>query len=107
MDPNTAYHLLALLDLLAGWVETCERLHGYSRSQMNHLVALDLKLFQKQGNRCGRRGINIVEQDDAAPVLLKRGHHSVDDAGGVAAAPIERVNVDCELGDVAALQIGD
>src|SRR5262245_49646994 len=88
VHPHAAY-LLAMLDLLARWVETCERLDGSGRSQMNHLVALDLELFQKQGNRCGRGGVNIMEQDDAAPVLLKRGHHSVDDAGGVAAAPIE------------------
>src|SRR5262245_44285363 len=106
MDSHTARGL-APRDLLDRRVEARERLYGRRGAQMNHFVALCLELVQKQRDGCGRGRVNIMHQDDAAATLLKRGYHPMDGGCGVAATPVEGVDVDGELGDVAALQIGD
>jgi hypothetical protein len=84
-----AAHILDMRNLLGGWLVTGKCRNGGHRVQMHDLIALSLELLQKLGHRGGRRGMDIVEQDDAAATLGERGHHPVDYTRSVPAAPVE------------------
>src|SRR5262245_35191926 len=54
------------------------------------------------GHRGGRGRVDVVQQDYASATQLKTHHHSSNDSLHIARAPVEGVDVDGKLRNVAA-----
>ena len=96
-----------VLGVLHGGLELDEDLQSRARPHVHDPVALGLQLREQLRHRAHGRGVDVVHEHDAAAAPLEPRHDAMDDAAGVAGAPVEGVDVDGELADVARLEVGD
>src|SRR5262249_22458308 len=91
--------------ILSGPFESNKCFHGYLRFQMDYLVPLGFKVGEERGHRGSRGPMDVVQQHYAPATPLKTQHHSANYFLRIARSPVERVDVDVKLRDVAATQV--